>query len=1045
MHTLHASWVLVSEKQAAATRRNTARLHVWVEVSKQAKAQGITHPAHLSGKVLKTFFSQTLSLGKAWLWFVNNEEPLFVTLPSVAEGPLPSLELLNYRGEEPPETLLWKSWQVASLVSENPLALLKELHFAAETCRDSVFLGSDFLFWHRYSRQLAEWIRQHRYIPALAAHPTKGRRRNRGHDYSILWRPLTEDYQATLQAYAQAMPPICLAGATTALRPKSKQQPRLCEPLPLLQHFSEQVVTELVGLTRFTQKALKTVAGTLIEPAVDRFGSQYIISDDVAKQWARWHHHLDQAQRESRLALGFRLHEASAEEPDHWRLQWLLCSQTQAHPPLSLADYWQLDKAAQQQLSARFGKTMERELLLQIGQAARIYPELWQGLNSACPTGIVLSRAQAIDYLREYAWLLEESGYRVIVPSWWSASGRRRARLRMRASGKSSGTADASSSGFFKLPELAQFDFQLAVGDQLVSKEEWRALMVSGETLVNFRGQWVELNRQQMEKSLALLEHGGEFPLRITELLRREAEAEEQGMELVYDDVLEQMMNNLRDRTSLEIGPVPAAFQGRLRPYQQRGLAWMDYLEQLNMGPCLADDMGLGKTVQVIALLQRERETLEDNEKRRGTLLIAPTSVLGNWQHELRRFAPELRSHIHHGARREKDPKAFAKRIGEEDVVITSFALLRLDDKLFHRQQWRRVVVDEAQNLKNPKSAQTRAILKLDSHYRMALTGTPIENRLLDLWSIFHFLNPGYLGSSTQFRNRFEKPIQRDDDRQQAKRLKQLVEPFILRRLKSDKSIIKDLPDKVEQKTYCNLSREQATLYQGVVDQVEQALEDAEGIERKGLMLTTLMKLKQICNHPAQFLQDESVFSPSRSHKLERVSEMVEEVMAEGESLLIFTQFTETGIALERHFRHHYRYPTYYLYGGTSRKRRERMISEFQDPAIPPSVFILSLKAGGVGITLTAANHVFHFDRWWNPAVENQATDRAYRIGQEKKVFVHKMVTLGTLEERIDQMLEEKQRLADAIVGSDESWLTKLDNDAFRELIHLNRQQAIVD
>ena len=321
----------------------------------------------------------------------------------------------------------------------------------------------------------------------------------------------------------------------------------------------------------------------------------------------------------------------------------------------------------------------------------------------------------------------------------------------------------------------------------------------------------------------------------------------------------------------------------------------------------------------------------------------------------------------------------------------------------------------------------------------MALTGTPIENRLLDLWSIFNFLNPGYLGTQAQFRKSFEVPIQKSNDPRQATTLKKLVEPFILRRVKTDQSIIKDLPDKVEQKLFCNLTKEQASLYEAVVKDVENQLESAEGIHRKGLILATLTKLKQVCNHPRQFLQDESEFTALRSHKLTRLTEMVEEAMEERDSLLVFTQFTELGAALEKYIRQTFHCNTYYLHGGTSRKKRESMIAEFQDPETEPSVFILSLKAGGVGITLTKANHVFHFDRWWNPSVEDQATDRAFRIGQKKNVFVHKFVATGTLEERIDEMIEDKKKLAGSIVGADESWLTELDNNAFRKLISLNK------
>ena len=349
------------------------------------------------------------------------------------------------------------------------------------------------------------------------------------------------------------------------------------------------------------------------------------------------------------------------------------------------------------------------------------------------------------------------------------------------------------------------------------------------------------------------------------------------------------------------------------------------------------------------------------------------------------------------------------------------------------------MVVDEAQNIKNPQAAQTRAILKLAAPHRLALTGTPVENRLRDLWAIFNFLNPGYLGKEAQFRKAFELPIQKGHDAAQSLTLKKLAEPFILRRLKTDKRIIDDLPDKVEQKMYCPLTPEQASLYEAVVKDVARQLDEAEGIQRKGLILSTLMRLKQICNHPAQFLQDGSAFSAERSHKLQRIGELAEELIESGESALIFTQFTEIGAALERYLSQTWHYPTYYLHGGTSAARRDRLVADFQDPESAPALFILSLRAGGVGLNLTKANHVFHFDRWWNPAVEDQATDRAFRIGQRKNVFVHKFVALGTLEERIDAMIEEKKQLSSLVVGTDEAWLTELDNDTFKDLIALRR------
>ena len=589
-----------------------------------------------------------------------------------------------------------------------------------------------------------------------------------------------------------------------------------------------------------------------------------------------------------------------------------------------------------------------------------------------------------------------------------------------------------------------QYQYELAIGEQVVTPQEWEQLVNAKSPLVNFRGQWMELDRDKMQQLLEFWQsHGDEQPqMTLLEFLQKSAEVGDEW-EIEHDEALSTMMAKLQDKSQLEPITELVNLQGTLREYQKRGVSWLDYLERLGLNGCLADDMGLGKSVQVIARLIQEREKNNQKKPLLPTLLIAPTSVVGNWEKEIAKFAPHLKTMVHHGGNRLQANPEFKVACQEYDVIISSFTLARKDEKLFNNVEWQRIVLDEAQNIKNPKAAQTKAILKLKAKHKLALTGTPVENRLLDLWSIFNFLNPGYLGKQTQFRKSFEVPIQKNNDKIKSTTLKKLVEPLILRRVKTDKSIISDLPDKVEQKLYTNLTKEQASLYEVVVKDVEKKLQEAEGIERKGLMLSTLMKLKQICNHPAQFLQDNSEFSPERSHKLSRLAEMVEEAVLEGESLLIFSQFTEVCQSVEKYLKHNLHCNTYYLHGGTNRKRRENMIAEFQDPETEASVFILSLKAGGVGITLTKANHVFHFDRWWNPAVENQATDRAFRIGQKKNVFVHKFVSIGTLEERIDQMIEDKKKLSSAVVGSDESWLTELDNDAFKQLIALNKSAVL--
>jgi SNF2 family DNA or RNA helicase len=410
-------------------------------------------------------------------------------------------------------------------------------------------------------------------------------------------------------------------------------------------------------------------------------------------------------------------------------------------------------------------------------------------------------------------------------------------------------------------------------------------------------------------------------------------------------------------------------------------------------------------------------------------------SLVGNWQREASRFAPSLAVHVHHGAERSTG-RAFARAVSKADLVITTYALVVRDQELLERVEWGRVALDEAQNVKNPEAKQARAVRSLRAKGRVALTGTPVENRLTELWSIMEFLNPGILGTRDAFRKRLAMPIERFRDDRAAETLKRVTAPFVLRRLKTDRSIIVDLPDKFEMKVFCNLTREQATLYQAVVDDMLKRLEEVEGIQRKGVILSTMTKLKQVCNHPAHLLGDGSRLA-GRSGKLARLEEILEEVISEGDRALCFTQYTEMGALLHDHLEERTGCAVPFLHGGVPKSRRDEMVEAFQSPQGPP-LFLLSLKAGGVGLNLTAANQVVHFDRWWNPAVEDQATDRAFRIGQRKDVQVRKFVCVGTVEERIDAMIEEKKALANRIVGTGESWLTELSVADLRQVISLS-------
>ena len=508
---------------------------------------------------------------------------------------------------------------------------------------------------------------------------------------------------------------------------------------------------------------------------------------------------------------------------------------------------------------------------------------------------------------------------------------------------------------------------------------------------------------------------------------------------------MQEWLDGLDGHEKMIVLPQPQSLRGKLRPYQTYGFSWLSFFQRWGLGAILADDMGLGKTIQALALLAHEKEN--NGGKLPGpVLLICPTSVVTNWVRETRRFAPDLKIYKHQGPTRHRNHELIQKA-KETELFITSYPLIRQDLEELQSIQWHGVILDEAQNIKNPAAKQTMAVRALKASFRFALTGTPVENRLMELWSIMQFLNPGYLGTRERFRREFAIPIERFHDPEITGQLKELVSPFILRRLKTDPNVITDLPEKIEVKAYCNLTEEQASLYQKLINDVMQKIAESQGIERHGLVLAMLTKLKQICNHPLQFLQKINGHVPparemhDRSGKLKRLVEMLEEIVAVGDRVLIFTQFAEMGKLLNSYLATTLNTQTLFLYGNTPVKMRDQMIKRFMEDENGPQIFILSLKAGGIGLNLTRANHVIHFDRWWNPAVEDQATDRAFRIGQNRNVQVHKFVTVGTLEEKIDEMIESKKGLAESVLGAGEAWITDLSTEELQDLVRLRYQE----
>jgi hypothetical protein len=726
-------------------------------------------------------------------------------------------------------------------------------------------------------------------------------------------------------------------------------------------------------------------------------------------------------------------------EAGRWRVEFHLQAVDDPSLMVALEEVWRSGRRM-----AVFERILEQPqeyVLRDLGRASRLWPRLETALASARPVELELDAAGAHEFLAQGAPLLARSGFGVQLPAWWQDR-RQRIGVRVRAGSGSGPRGAGTGSGLVGQEGLCDYRWELALGEERLELDELRQLARLKVPLVQLRGRWVEIRPEQLQSALRFFERQGDDGQRqgsVAEVLREGLglEPSETGLPVLGLDArgwLEDVLKRAEDRQP-EAMPAPPGFMGTLRPYQERGLGWLRLLGELGLGACLADDMGLGKTVQLLALLLSERARSNGDRAPGPTLLVCPMSVVGNWQREAERFAPQLAVHVHHGSARHGGDELATIAAGA-DLIITTYPLVARDRETLAGIGWRRVVLDEAQNIKNRESKQAQAVRSLGPAQRVALTGTPVENRLSELWSIMDFCNPGLLGGPGEFRRRFAVPIERYRDDEAAGLLRRLAGPFVLRRLKTDRSIIADLPEKVEMKIFCNITREQATLYQAVLDDMMARIEGSEGIERRGLVLATMMKLKQLLNHPAHLLHDGSPLE-GRSGKLARLEEILEEALEEGDRALLFTQFAEMGELLRDHLEARLGSEVLYLHGGTPKRARDEMVDRFQAAGGPP-LFILSLKAGGSGLNLTGANHVIHFDRWWNPAVEDQATDRAFRIGQRRDVQVRKLICVGTLEERIDRMIEDKKDLAERIVGTGESWLTELSTDEFQELVALS-------
>ncbi|WP_425058861.1 RNA polymerase-associated protein RapA [Sporomusa carbonis] len=919
-----------------------------------------------------------------------------------------------------------------------------------------VALGKDIAFWTQALRFTAALVVRERFLPRLAVQEGK---------YYARWEPLiTGNDLKHLRDLAAAMPDACRA--LTADSAEIKVQ----SALTVVKEAVSLTADKLVRLD--AEEKLTTVAARLpvkADNAQERFDSihdQWLYAlcstdGEMSGSQAELAQFAAQLQEWRRKALFlstapfrfcFRVEEPEQEDKedrsanktrkknrhDQWTVAYLLQAVDDPSLIITAKDAWKgTGKTAQVFKERAF--SVNEFLLTALGQAAGICPNVEESLKAAKPAGFTVDTAGAYAFLTETASLLEQAGFGLLAPAWWTKRG---AGVRLAAKARVKSPA-LQAGGGLSLDNIVDFNWEISLGDEVLSAAELEALVNLKSPLVKIRGQWVELNGAQLQSALEYWRRRGAQSMTAREAVRMALGAAKTPGDMAFAGVaaegwIAELIAKLEGRTPWSQLPQPHGLTGALRPYQLRGYSWLTFLSEWGFGACLADDMGLGKTIQTLALIQAKRESGE----KRPALLVCPTSVMGNWQKETEKFTPGLPVMLHHGFDRNKSKTAFKKEAERHGLVITGYSLLSRDFELLQKVDWSGIILDEAQNIKNAQTKQAKAARSLAGGYRVALTGTPVENNVGDLWSLMEYLNPGMLGGQAEFKRNFFAPIQFNRDEQAAEKLKRLTGPFILRRLKTDKQIITDLPEKMEMKVYCTLTKEQASLYAAVLREMEEGLDESEGIQRKGLVLAALTKLKQVCNHPALFLNDGSSVS-GRSGKLARLTEMCEEILAAGDRALIFSQFTEMGHMLRRHLMEHFGREALFLHGGVAKKERDRMVELFQSDKGPP-LFVISLKAGGTGLNLTRANHVFHYDRWWNPAVEDQATDRAFRIGQAKNVQVHKFICTGTLEDKIDAMIERKKELAGQVVGTGEGWLTELSTAELRDILALS-QEAIGD
>ena len=1056
MSIIHGSWIVNSGRDY---------FFIWGQAWRSLINEGFSlnksgdfiHPFNLSRPELLDLF-QSHELNVVSILDESKWHTQLVGMPTIIEGKEDSKKVQPVfagnlvEGEAKLDLYLWevKGFRLEPNEAIDLLQILSLVSLQSNTD----YLAGDIRFWSHIYRWALDLIVRQKFLPGIDV------QKSRKTEYKSVWQPLidSEVDRVRLAKFTQAIPEACLA----YLDAEESEADTTDEEL-ILRSLLMMLDARLRGWIVKDEYNLNK--DLIVEPWLRSLGSSPLLeaqtqnADRLVNAIYNWtlpieeyivnrYRNLTLNRYQVCFVLTPPVEVAENGEQNDWSLNYYLQALDNPDFVVDAATVWRCN-AEFLKIGDRTIENPQETLLKGLGLATRIYDPIRGSLNRSQPVKCRLNPIQVYEFIRAIAWQLKDNGLGVIMPpGLTNNNSEQRLGIKMTAS------VTQKKGERLSLQSMLKYKLEIAVGDRTVSKRDFKKLLAQKSPIVEIDGQWIALQPSDVKAAQAVLDKSNDqLDLSVEDALRlstgdTKTLAKLPVVKFEPTGVLAGLLDNLSDDKSVEPVNKIKDFQGELRPYQAKGVGWLSFLETWGLGACLADDMGLGKTIQLIAFLLNLKQ---QDLLTKPTLLVCPTSVINNWEREVKKFAPKLNTLIHHGSQRDRG-KSFVKQAEDKQLVITSYSLVQRDLKTLSRIEWQGIVLDEAQNIKNPTAKQSQAVREIPAGFRIALTGTPVENRLTELWSILDFLNPGFLGNRNFFQKRFAAPIEKYGDRESLNILRSLTQPFILRRLKTDKNIIQDLPDKQEMNVFCGLSVEQAELYQQLVDNSLEEIEDSEGIKRRGLILTLLLRLKQLCNHPELIEADKPKKSEiitdsfgDRSGKLMRLEEMLEEIVDEGARSLIFTQFSEWGKILKPYLEAKLKEEVIFLYGATPREARQEMVDRFQNEPNGPKIFILSLKAGGTGLNLTRANHVFHVDRWWNPAVENQATDRAFRIGQKRNVQVHKFVCTGTLEERINDIIESKKELAEQTVNAGEQWLTDLDTGSLRNLLLLDRDAVIDD